>query len=262
MGRAAACARPARTGVSGRRARRPDRSRRRPHARAQPAQLGPLRGGRHAHLHVPLEDQELDRVLPGRRRPRRRDLRLLPSRAAAVVAADRVRRGAARQRGAPDLGRSRRPLCQHDAAHRNGEALPEHRRPLAEPAGRRCHVSRQGAPRRAEDAAWAGAGTAADRGEVRRRRRHRARRRSGRLFSRPLSLRSFVDATGAGDSFCGGALVGLARSGDPVDALLRGSVSASFAVAAVGPAALVDAPYEVAERRLASLCGRVEAHAF
>ena len=29
-----------------------------------------------------------------------------------------------------------------------------------------------------------------------------------------------------------------------------------------GPAALVDAPYEVAERRLASLCGRVEAHAF
>jgi len=78
----------------------------------------------------------------------------------------------------------------------------------------------------------------------------------------PSASDSFVDATGAGDSFCGGALVGLARSGDPVDALLRGSVSASFAVAALGPAALVDAPYEVAERRLASLCGRVEVHAF
>jgi hypothetical protein len=70
----------------------------------------------------------------------------------------------------------------------------------------------------------------------------------------------FVDATGAGDSFCGGALVGLALRDDPVEALLRGSVSASFAVAAVGPAALVDAPAELAERRLASLCGRVEVH--
>src|SRR5262249_40555465 len=57
----------------------------------------------------------------------------------------------------------------------------------------------------------------------------------------PSAADSFVDATGAGDSFCGGALVGLARSGDAVDALLRGSVSASFAVAGLGPAALVDA---------------------
>src|SRR5262249_3508373 len=60
----------------------------------------------------------------------------------------------------------------------------------------------------------------------------------------PSAASSFVDATGAGDSFCGGALVGLSRGGDPVEALLRGSVSASFAVAAVGPAALVDASYE------------------
>jgi sugar/nucleoside kinase (ribokinase family) len=81
-------------------------------------------------------------------------------------------------------------------------------------------------------------------------------------FRLPSAADAFVDATGAGDSFCGGALVGLARSGDPVDALLRGSVSASFAVAAVGPAALVDAPPEIAERRLSSLCGRVEVHAF
>jgi sugar/nucleoside kinase (ribokinase family) len=78
----------------------------------------------------------------------------------------------------------------------------------------------------------------------------------------PSASDCLVEPTGAGDSFCGGALVGLARSGDPVDALLRGSVSASFAVAGLGPAALVDAAYEVAERRLASLCGRVEVHAF
>jgi sugar/nucleoside kinase (ribokinase family) len=77
----------------------------------------------------------------------------------------------------------------------------------------------------------------------------------------PSAADACIEPTGAGDSFCGGALCGLARSGDPVDALLRGSVSASFAVAALGPAALVDAPREVAERRLNSLCGRVEVHA-
>ena len=82
------------------------------------------------------------------------------------------------------------------------------------------------------------------------------------FFRVPSAADSFVDATGAGDSFCGGALVGLARNGDPVDALIRGSVSASFAVGGLGPAVLVDAPYEVAERRLVSLCGRVEVHAF
>jgi sugar/nucleoside kinase (ribokinase family) len=81
-------------------------------------------------------------------------------------------------------------------------------------------------------------------------------------FRIPSASESVVEPTGAGDSFCGGALCGLARSGDPVEALLRGSVSASFAVAGLGPAALVDAPYEVAERRFNSLCGRVKLHAF
>jgi sugar/nucleoside kinase (ribokinase family) len=76
----------------------------------------------------------------------------------------------------------------------------------------------------------------------------------------PAASGAFEDATGAGDSFCGGALVGLARTGDHLDAVLYGAVSASFAVAAVGPTALIDAPREVAERRLASLCGRVEVH--
>ncbi len=39
-----------------------------------------------------------------------------------------------------------------------------------------------------------------------------------------------VDPTGAGDAFCGGFLVGLAHTGDPVDAALYGAVSASFII--------------------------------
>ncbi len=39
-----------------------------------------------------------------------------------------------------------------------------------------------------------------------------------------------VDPTGAGDAFCGGFLVGLAHTDDPVDAALYGAVSASFII--------------------------------
>jgi sugar/nucleoside kinase (ribokinase family) len=43
-----------------------------------------------------------------------------------------------------------------------------------------------------------------------------------------------VDVTGAGDAYCGGFLVGLAETGDPMEAALRGSVSASFTVEGTG----------------------------
>jgi len=43
-----------------------------------------------------------------------------------------------------------------------------------------------------------------------------------------------VDVTGAGDSFCGGFMVGLAATGDPVRAALYGTVSASFAIEGYG----------------------------
>jgi sugar/nucleoside kinase (ribokinase family) len=43
-----------------------------------------------------------------------------------------------------------------------------------------------------------------------------------------------VDPTGAGDAFCGGFLTGLIETGDPVEAALRGAVSASFAVEGCG----------------------------
>ena len=43
-----------------------------------------------------------------------------------------------------------------------------------------------------------------------------------------------VDPTGAGDAFCGGFLVGLARTGDPLQACLYGAVSASFIIEQFG----------------------------
>jgi sugar/nucleoside kinase (ribokinase family) len=76
----------------------------------------------------------------------------------------------------------------------------------------------------------------------------------------PSAAERAVDETGAGDAFCGGAILGFSRKRDLADALIRAAVSASFAVEAVGPAALVDAPAEVAERRLARLCERIESH--
>ncbi len=43
-----------------------------------------------------------------------------------------------------------------------------------------------------------------------------------------------VDVTGAGDAYCGGFLVGLTETGDPLEAALRGSVSASLTVEGTG----------------------------
>ena len=52
----------------------------------------------------------------------------------------------------------------------------------------------------------------------------------------PSAAERAVDETGAGDAFCGGALVGFSRRHALSEALARGAVSASFAVDAVGPA--------------------------
>ncbi|EAR51928.1 carbohydrate/pyrimidine kinase, PfkB family protein [Oceanicola granulosus HTCC2516] len=69
-----------------------------------------------------------------------------------------------------------------------------------------------------------------------------------------------VDATGAGDAFSGGALVGFATRGTALAAGLHGSVAASFAVAAHGPDALVAATDEDVAERLNILRERVETH--
>ena len=59
-----------------------------------------------------------------------------------------------------------------------------------------------------------------------------------------------IDATGAGDTFCGGALVGFARSRDGVQALLHGAVAASFCVESVGCAGCLNGTPEIAAARL------------
>lgn len=62
-----------------------------------------------------------------------------------------------------------------------------------------------------------------------------------------------VDPTGAGDAFCGGFMVGLAETGDVIEAALRGAVSASFAIGAVGSLHLLGVTRSAALRRLDAL---------
>lgn len=46
----------------------------------------------------------------------------------------------------------------------------------------------------------------------------------------PAYSKEPIDPTGAGDAFCGGYLVGLLETGDPMEAAIRGAVSSSFIV--------------------------------
>jgi len=62
-----------------------------------------------------------------------------------------------------------------------------------------------------------------------------------------------VDVTGAGDSFCGGFLVGLAETGDPVRAAMYGTVSASFTIEGYGALHALRASRAEAKARLAFL---------
>jgi hypothetical protein len=78
----------------------------------------------------------------------------------------------------------------------------------------------------------------------------------------PSATEKAIDETGAGDAFCGGALVGFSHQLALSEALARAAVSASFAVEALGPSALVSASPEVAERRLRRVSERIEARRF
>lgn len=62
-----------------------------------------------------------------------------------------------------------------------------------------------------------------------------------------------IDPTGAGDSFCGGFLVGLARTGDPVVAAIYGAVSASIVVESFGALAVLEIDKSEPQRRLKNL---------
>jgi sugar/nucleoside kinase (ribokinase family) len=66
----------------------------------------------------------------------------------------------------------------------------------------------------------------------------------------PANIR---DVTGAGDSYCGGFIVGMDQTQDPTEAALRGSVSASITVEGIGPLYPLDAYPGLAQARLDSL---------
>ncbi len=72
----------------------------------------------------------------------------------------------------------------------------------------------------------------------------------GGIYHVPAYPTDVVDATGAGDSFCGGFLVGLQDIGDPIEAALRGTVSASFVIEGYGALHALDATRTSAEERL------------
>jgi sugar/nucleoside kinase (ribokinase family) len=74
----------------------------------------------------------------------------------------------------------------------------------------------------------------------------------------PAMLVEVVDVTGAGDAFCGGVLAGFSQAYDPIEALLRGAVSASFCVESFGLSRLAAAMEEEAKNRLSMLRQRIE----
>ncbi len=84
-------------------------------------------------------------------------------------------------------------------------------------------------------------------------------RQGERLVHVPAFPTQVVDVTGAGDAFCGGFAVGLAQSGDPVEAACYGTVSASFVVEGFGALHALEASTPRAiQERLAWVRSRVE----
>jgi sugar/nucleoside kinase (ribokinase family) len=81
---------------------------------------------------------------------------------------------------------------------------------------------------------------------------------SGATYRLPIYPAKTVDATGAGDAFSGGFLEGIVETGDVLEAGLRGTISASFAVEYWGAFGMLQVTREMAEERLEWLRTRVE----
>lgn len=79
----------------------------------------------------------------------------------------------------------------------------------------------------------------------------------GRRWHMPAYPSKVRDVTGAGDAFCGGFLVGLTETDDPVEAALRGAVSASLVVEGSGALYALDSTPGLATARLEALRGSV-----
>jgi ribokinase len=71
-------------------------------------------------------------------------------------------------------------------------------------------------------------------------------------FHQPGDTR-VIDPTGAGDAFCGGFMVGLAKTGDPLWAARLGIISASMVIEGYGALYALEQGRLEAQRRLASL---------
>lgn len=84
-------------------------------------------------------------------------------------------------------------------------------------------------------------------------------RAGGRRWHVPAYPVRVVDVTGAGDAYCGGFLAGLSQTGDPLEAGLWGSVSASLAIEGTGALYALGAAPGLASARLESLRASVRA---
>jgi sugar/nucleoside kinase (ribokinase family) len=78
-------------------------------------------------------------------------------------------------------------------------------------------------------------------------------------FALPAYPAKVVDPTGAGDSFCGGFLAGYEATGSAKEAVLRGTVSASFVVETEGTLGMVGVTKEMARLRLEEHVARIGA---
>jgi len=83
--------------------------------------------------------------------------------------------------------------------------------------------------------------------------------RSGRTSRVPVYPARVKDPTGAGDSFCGGFMVGYAETQDAVAAAMYGTVSASFVVEGFGGLYALQFSRRDAEERLSVVRERWEA---
>jgi sugar/nucleoside kinase (ribokinase family) len=76
------------------------------------------------------------------------------------------------------------------------------------------------------------------------------------LFHVPVYPAEVVDTTGAGDAYCGGFMVGLQETGDPLEAALYGTVSASIVIEGFGALHALDHPAGQQLQRLQALRSR------
>ena len=81
---------------------------------------------------------------------------------------------------------------------------------------------------------------------------------TGKLFRIPICKVEAIDTTGAGDSFCGGLMAGLAMGERPEIAAAMGAVSASYVVEAHGALNTARPEAKQREARLASIVKAIE----